>query len=61
MMDDGRDLSEKARMKRMRRHQLTLHLAQQPAFCCCCLLLGPRDAMRARRVFRLVSAITRDW
>jgi len=49
------------RQRRLRRRELTLYLSQKPFFCCCCLALGPSDARRARRVFRLVAAITRDW
>ncbi len=58
---EGRELSDRARMRRWRRHHFTLYLSQKPFFCCCCLVLGVRDAKRARRVFRLVAAVTRDW
>lgn len=42
-------------------YHLTLWLAQRPLFCCCCWCLSREDALRAKRVFRLVKAIVRDW
>lgn len=42
-------------------YALTLWLAQRPGFCGCCWCLGREDARRARRVFRFVRAIMKDW
>ncbi len=58
---NSQTFSDSARMRRWRRHRITLYLAQKPFFCCCCIVLGVRDARRAQRVFRLVAAVTRDW
>lgn len=38
---------------------LAVRLARRPGFCCCCWCLGPRDAARARRIFKITRKIMR--
>lgn len=41
--------------------ELRVFLASRPCFFCGCWWLAPADARRAKRIFRLVRAIRRNW
>lgn len=43
------------------RLKLVLPLARYPGFCCCCVCLRRPDAMRMKRIFRIVRRATRRW